>query len=97
MQYYQNTCNMLENNEYFYEYNIIISSFQTRNTEHNFFLINLIVSESALTVLGMPIDVYNGITLGVGLDGFICPTVGFIHTFFGECVYLVLILISFAC
>ena len=95
MQYYQN--NMLENNEYFYEYNFIISSFQTRNTEHNFFLINLIVSESALTVLGMPIDVYNGITLGVELDGFLCPTVGFIHTFFGECVYLVLILISFAC
>ena len=91
MQYYQN--NMLENNEYFYEYNFIISSFQTRNTEHNFFLINLIVSESALTVLGMPIDVYNGITLGVGL---ICPIVGFIHTFFGECVYLVLISISCA-
>ena len=44
----------------------------------------------------MPIDVYNGITLGVELDGFLCPTVGFIHTFFGECVYLVLILISFA-
>ena len=65
----------------------MISLFQTRNTEHNFFLINLIVSETALSLLGMPIDVYNGITLGVQLDTFICPTVGFIHTFFGNCAY----------
>ena len=69
----------------------MISLFQTRNTEHNFFLINLIVSETALPLLGMPMDVYNGITLGVRLNTFICPTVGFIHTFFGNYVYTILI------
>ena len=59
-------------------------SFQTRNTEQNFLLLNLIVSEVSLSLLAMPIDLYNSITRGGLLDSFVCPLVGFIHTFFGK-------------
>ena len=49
-------------------------------------LLNLIVSELAIAAIGIPVDFYNSITRGVNLDNFICPIVGFIHTFFGELI-----------
>ena len=63
---------------------ILFFPFQIRNTEQNFLLVNLIVSEVSLSLLAMPIDLYNSITRGGLLDSFVCPLVGFMHTFFGK-------------
>ena len=43
----------------------------------------MIFSELVISLLAMPSDLFNSIFPGKGLEGFLCPTVGFIHTFFG--------------
>ena len=52
-------------------------------------LLNLIVSELCIAVFGIPADLYNSITRGVNLDKFVCPFVGFIHTFFGKYIFVI--------
>ena len=58
--------------------------FQSRKSEQNLMLLNLIVSELCIAIIGIPADLYNSITRGIHLDKFVCPFVGFIHTFFGK-------------
>ena len=60
------------------------NGFQTRPTEQNFMLINLILSELAIAMFGIPPDLYNSITRGEALGSFFCPSFGFVHTFFGN-------------
>ena len=47
-------------------------------------LINLILSELAIAMFGIPPDLYNSITRGEALGSFFCPSFGFVHTFFGN-------------
>ena len=66
--------------------NIIISIelFQAPNTEFHFILMNLIISELAISMIGVPLDLVGTITHGKALDSLFCPIVGFTHTLFGK-------------
>ena len=65
-------------------------SFQIHKTEQNFMLMNLIISELAISVFGIPLDFLGSITHGTVLNSLLCPLGGFTHTFFGKCniIYL---------
>ena len=58
--------------------------FQAPNTELNLILINLIVSELAISFVGVPLDLVGTITHGKVLDGVFCPIAAFTHTLFGK-------------
>ena len=47
-------------------------------------LMNLIFSEFAIALFGMPLDFAGSITRGWTLNTLLCPVGGFIHTFFGK-------------
>ena len=62
--------------------------FQKRNTEQNFMLINLIVSELAISLVAIPIDLVGSISHGTLANDMSCSLQGFIHTFFGKYFHL---------
>ena len=45
---------------------------------------NLIVSDLAIIFIGIPVDAMGAFTKGEALDAFLCPSVAFVHTIFGE-------------
>ena len=45
---------------------------------------NLIVSDLAIIFIGIPVDAMGAFTRGEALDAFLCPSVAFVHTIFGE-------------
>ena len=47
-------------------------------------LINLIMSELAISCIGVPLDLLGVVTNGEELDDVLCPIVAFTHTFFGN-------------
>ena len=67
-------------------YNIInvIIMFQARKTELNLILINLIVSDLLITIIGVPLDLIGTVTHGKALNDVVCPITAFTHTFLGN-------------
>ena len=49
--------------------------------------INLIFSELAVSLCGIPLDFAGSVTQGITNGQWLCPVQGFIHTFFGRYKY----------
>ena len=49
---------------------------------------NLIVSDLAIIFIGIPVDAMGAFTKGEALDAFLCPSVAFVHTIFGDNIYI---------
>ena len=47
-------------------------------------LMNLILSELAISLIGVPLDLIGTVTQGKALDSVLCPIVAFTHTLFGN-------------
>ena len=64
---------------------ILNISFQIQNTKHKFLIINLIISELAISCVGVPLDFYHIVAASEDENRLLCSSTGFIHTLFGNC------------
>ena len=63
---------------------ILIISFQIQNTKHKFLIINLIISELAISCVGIPLDFYHIVAEPEDENRVLCSSTAFIHTLFGN-------------